>query len=94
MRTYKTEPKKVVEKIYCDACGEDCSKSIDHEYAELIAIWGYCSKQDGMQYNIQICENCFDEVLTFIKQKRKKNLGSFTYPNKTDPLEGGCYFPS
>jgi hypothetical protein len=91
MRTYKTELKKVVDKIYCDACGEDCSKSIDHEYAELIASWGYCSKQDGMQYNIEMCENCFDEVLTFIKQKHEKILGPCNYPHKYNPLNGRAY---
>lgn len=93
MRTHKEHVTKVVDKIYCDACGEDCSNNIDHEYAELIAAWGYCSKQDGIQYNIEICENCFDEVLTFIKQKRKKILGPLNYPHKIDPLEGTCYFP-
>lgn len=91
MKTYKEEIRKVVDKIYCDACGEDCSRDIDHEYAELIATWGYCSKQDGMQYNIQICENCFDEVLTFIKKKRKKILGPFKYPYDHDPLDGKGY---
>ena len=89
MRTYKTEPKKVVDKIYCDACGEDCSKSIDHEYAELTASWGYCSKQDGMQYNIEMCENCFDEVLTFIKQIR--SITPRNYPHKYNPLDGKAY---
>lgn len=93
MKTYKKKTVKVTDKIYCDSCGEDCSKDIDHEYAELSATWGYCSKQDGLQYDIQICESCFNEVISFLKNKRKQILGPLTYPHKEDPLEGKCYFP-
>lgn len=94
MKTFKKKTVKVLDKIYCDSCGENCSKHIDHEYAELIATWGYCSNQDGTQYDIQICETCFTEVLNFIKNKRRRVLGSFNYPYDTDPLEGKSYFPS
>ena len=97
MRTYKTEPKKVVDEILCDCCGESCTITepvVEHEYAELIATWGYFSDQDGKQFNIDLCENCFDDVLVFIKNQRRKILGPFKYPHKTDPLEGACYFPS
>lgn len=97
MRTYKTEPKKVVDEILCDVCGESCTITEpvgDHEYAELIATWGYFSDQDGKQFNIDLCENCFNDVLIFIKNQRKIILGPFNYPHKIDPLEGTCYFPS
>jgi hypothetical protein len=97
MRTYKTEPKKVVDEILCDVCGESCTITepvVEHEYATLEATWGYFSDQDGKQFNIDLCENCFDDVLVFIKNQRRKILGSFIYPNKVDPLEGTCYFPS
>lgn len=96
MRTYKTEPKKVVDTILCDVCGASCTITepvVEHEYAELIATWGYFSYRDGQQFNIELCENCFNDVLTFIKNSRKKILGPFNYPHKTDPLEGKSYFP-
>lgn len=96
MRTYKTEPKKVIDEILCDCCGQSCTITepvVEHEYAELIATWGYFSNQDGSQFDIDLCENCFNDVLEFIKNKRKKILGPFNYPNKIDPLEGTCYFP-
>ena len=94
MKTFKKKTVKVLDKIYCDSCGENCSKDIDHEYAELSATWGYWSKQDGTQYHIEMCENCFNEVLESLKKRRKKFLGPFKYPYDTDPLEGKCYFPS
>jgi len=97
MRTYKTELKKVIDAILCDCCGESCSITepvIEHEYAELIATWGYFSDQDGQQFNIHLCENCFNDTLSFIKNQRQKILGPFKYPHDNDPLEGSCYFPS
>ena len=93
MKTYKKKTVKVTDKIYCDSCGEDCSKDIDHEYAELSATWGYCSKQDGLQYDIQICESCFNEVIDLLKKKRKTILGPLNYPYDNDPLTGKSYFP-
>ena len=78
MRTYKTEPKKVVDEILCDCCGKSCTITepvIEHEYASIEAIWGYFSNQDGNQYNLDICEDCFNEVLELIKNKRKRILG-------------------
>lgn len=97
MKTYKKKLTKVVDKILCDSCGEDCTitePAVEHEYAELSATWGYFSDQDGAQYDIQICESCFNEVIDFLKKKRKQTLGPFKYPYKQDPLEGRSYFPS
>ena len=96
MKTYKKKSVKSLDKIYCDSCGKDCTITEpvhEHEYAELNATWGYFSQQDGQQFDIQLCETCFNEVLDFIKKKRKRVLGCFKYPHDKDPLEGSCYFP-
>lgn len=97
MKTYKKKTVKVTDKILCDCCGKDCTITEpvgDYEYAELSATWGYFSEQDGIQYDIHLCESCFNEVLGFIKNKRKRVLGPFNYPYDSDPLEGKDYFPS
>lgn len=98
MKTYKKKLTKVIDQILCDCCGDSCTKevptikpSFDHEYATIEATWGYFSNQDGTQYSIEICENCFNEVLDFLKKKRQKTLGCFDYPN--DPLSGFSYMP-
>jgi hypothetical protein len=101
MKTYKKKLTKVISEILCDCCGQSCTKevptikpSFDHEYAKIEATWGYFSNQDGTQYDIEICETCFTEVLDYIKDKRQKVLGPFNFPYEKDPLEGKCYFPS
>lgn len=97
MKTTKEKTVKVLDKIYCDVCGESCTKGdeengwTNHEYATIEGTWGYWSKQDGTQYNIEMCENCFNEVLESLKKKRKKFLGPFKYPYDNDPLEGKHY---
>jgi hypothetical protein len=101
MKTYKKKLTKVISEILCDCCGQSCTKevptikpSFDHEYAKIEATWGYFSNQDGTQYDIEICETCFTEVLDYIKDKRRKVLGPFNFPYEKDPLEGKSYFPS
>ena len=94
MKTYREEIRLVVDEILCDCCGESCTISepvIEHEYGELIATWGYFSDQDGTQFNIDLCENCFNDVLSFIKTSRKKILGPCNYPYPNDPLDGKSY---
>lgn len=99
MKFYAEKMVKTLDSIYCDSCGKSCTKgtdsnpTMDHEYAEIIATWGYFSNQDGTQYDIQICETCFDEVIDFLKKKRKRILGQFKYPYDVDSLEGKSYIP-
>lgn len=89
MQTFRNKSIKVVDKIYCDMCGVCCtSEQLGSEYATLEAQWGYNSSKDETQYHIQICENCFDDVIDFMKKKRRRMLGCFKYPYEYDPLKG------
>lgn len=92
MKTYKIIQKKVEDKVYCDVCGHSCYvEQIGSEYATLEAVWGYGSKHDGLRFDIQICDKCFEDTLNWIQQKRKSNLGPFNYPYDKDPLKGTNY---
>lgn len=92
MRTYKKIKKKVEDKVYCDVCGQNCTvDQLGSEYATLEAIWGYSSTRDGQKFDIQICEQCFVDILYWIKNKRKQVLGCFQYPYDKDPLDGQSY---
>jgi len=93
MKTFKEQLRRVVDDVSCDICGKSTTNNtnIGPDYATLESCWGYGSKHDGSKYDIELCENCFFEVLDFIKQKRKEVLGPFNYPYDKDPLEGVEY---
>lgn len=57
--------------VICDVCGKNCQKPsyIGPEYAELRATWGYDSRKDLKQHAIDLCEDCFDHVLHFLKER-------------------------
>lgn len=90
MKTFKEQLKRVVDDVCCDACGKSTTinTNIGPDYATLESCWGYGSEKDGTKYNIELCETCFSEVLSFIKEKRRQVLGPFKYPHDVDPLEG------
>ena len=92
MKTYKEKTVKVLDQIMCDACGKNCTDDYgNHENATLEAAWGYTSKRDGERFDIHLCNNCFDETLGFLINKRKEILGPFKYPYDNDPLMGSQY---
>ena len=64
--------KKDVVDIICDICGDSCQKEYDYEYSELKAIWGYDSKKDLENWEMQFCEKCSDKIITFIRKLIKK----------------------
>jgi hypothetical protein len=92
MRHYPPGIRKTSPQIFCDICGDDCRKPRDHdsEYAELIATWGYDSRKDGDQHHIDLCENCFDRTIKFLKEIRTVNpVERFGL----DALDGRSYLP-
>ena len=93
MKTFKEKTIRIIADIVCDACGKSTTNDINigPDYATLESCWGYGSSNDGSKYNIDLCESCFFDVLSFIKDKRREVLGPFNYPYDTDPLEGVEY---
>jgi len=77
---YTTKQIQAIDKITCDLCGSNCTQ----ENALLSADWGYSSKKDGIQHRINFCENCFDVLVDWIRNKRYPSI--FTTTN--DPLNG------
>lgn len=94
MKTYKEQIRKVTDNVICDCCGQSCdTMNMGPSWASLEATWGYGCKNDGVEYDIDLCEQCFEEIICFIKGKRKRILGPLKYPHDNDPLEGKTYFP-
>lgn len=73
MKIFKLEKKEVLDKIYCDVCGECCTdENYGTESATLSVEWGYGSKKDGESYNVDLCEFCFDATISFLKERKKE----------------------
>ena len=93
MKTWKEKISKVVDDVLCDCCGKSTT-NCDHvgpDYATLDSCWGYGSDHDGTMYDIHLCEKCFCEILSHIKENRRQILGPFKYPHENDPLQGTKY---
>lgn len=59
---------KVV-KIECSSCGKECLDSYGHqEHASLRWCWGFGSTKDGAYGQAELCESCFDKMLTHLQQ--------------------------
>ena len=61
----------VLTDIICDCCGKSCQTEDDeYEYMKLRAHWGFYTNKDGETWEAQICEDCVDKKLNFIKFKK------------------------
>src|SRR3990172_2012939 len=72
MRKYKTEivESSLLDDVLCDRCGESCKRKINYELANITADWGYESRKDCESADLDICENCFDELMEWIDAGR------------------------
>lgn len=76
MKTYKTVKVKKVDHIICDVCGKICTDDFYHgqENATLEAVWGYNSRSDGTKFEIHLCENCFYDTISFLRNQRSQYI--------------------
>lgn len=84
MKVYTEQTCKKLNAIFCDTCGGNCAKegSYEKEHASLVATWGYDSKKDLVRHDIDLCEDCFDKVIVFLKAQRSVTL------QEKDPFDG------
>ena len=52
--------------IYCNKCGrpiciEEGVEKVD--YVKIEKTWGYFSNKDGMCQKVNICEECYDDIV-------------------------------
>jgi len=67
MNIFKEELLKVVGDVLCDVCNKSCKHEMNFESARLAVNWGYESKNDGDAYCIDLCEDCFERTLQYLK---------------------------
>lgn len=66
MRKYSDDIKKDLVEVYCNKCGRKAiiDKGIIKEGIFSITYgWGYFSRKDGETHNLDLCEDCYDELI-------------------------------
>lgn len=88
MRKYKTRKRQTLTDICCDVCSASCKTPLDdYEVATLSAQWGYHSRQDGESYHLDLCEDCFEDVLAHIGQRRLQKMAPPLSDENVDAVE-------
>lgn len=67
---------EVVDQIICDCCGEFIKKQGNRfeEYIHINKTFGYLSNlYDGQIHNLDICEECYNKILSTFKFSPKPN---------------------
>lgn len=75
-----------VSNVICDICGNSCKKEYNVENGILTAMWGYESDHDLEIYSIDLCEKCFFETISWLREKQ-------THKTNPNPLDGREYSP-
>ena len=72
MREYKLamQEEKVLSKVICNGCGKEILWDMaDHFHGEK--TWGYFSEKDGRQDSFDLCESCYDKMVSDFIVKMK-----------------------
>lgn len=64
MKTYKEKQviKNVIEKVFCNSCGEEIPFDTHEDYVHYEKVWGYNSDRDNRVDNFDLCCNCYDKI--------------------------------
>ena len=71
MRQYhhikKTEEIKEISKMICNQCGKEISV-VNGQAREGVfsadVTWGYFSEKDGERHSFELCEECYDKMVS------------------------------
>ena len=78
MKHYQMKLVNVVVDRVCDVCGSSVIIEINgHAFenvGELKASWGYDSKEDGISYHLDLCEDCFKVAVAALKEHRRSTV--------------------
>lgn len=70
MRQYLDENNKILKKIVCNQCGRELKleNGVVQEGAfRGEARWGYFSEKDGENHSFDLCEQCYDRLVSAFK---------------------------
>lgn len=70
MRQYKVREAKEINYIICNKCGKEIVAEqgiMKEDVLEVEKRWGYFSKKDNQVDRFDLCETCYDELVTSFK---------------------------
>jgi hypothetical protein len=60
----------ILKTITCNCCGEDIRMNTTEVLDDFVHIhkqWGYLSPYDGENHNIDLCNNCYSNIIKTFK---------------------------
>ena len=70
MRQYQLKETKEVKKIICNKCGREIPVVNGRAEEGVFCAdwtWGYFSNKDGERHSFDLCEECYDQLLSSFK---------------------------
>lgn len=69
MRRYeeRTVCNKVLDKVFCNKCGKEIKLDGGIMKEDILTVdkhWGYFSGKDNEVHHFDLCEQCYDELIT------------------------------
>ena len=63
---------QLADRVICNICGHEIPKDrfgYFQDYVHIDKTWGYNSDKDGENVCIDICQDCFDKIISSCKLK-------------------------
>lgn len=77
MRRYTMKERKETETIFCNGCGKEILTKDGIIREDLLSVekrWGYFSGKDNEVHRFDLCEECYDRVISqFVIPVEKEN---------------------
>ena len=67
-----TVEKLEIDEVICNMCGQRIEKDKFNQFEEYIHFvkkWGYNSKFDGEDHEIDFCQSCYEKLINQLKIK-------------------------
>ena len=67
MRQYEMKKTKEINKIICNQCGKEIPVTDGIPREGVFSVnceWGYFSEKDGEKHSIDLCEACYDKLVS------------------------------
>lgn len=81
MKKFKENIHQEVSSVVCNMCGKEIRKANDYfteDYVSIDKTWGYFSGKDGVEHSFELCESCYDKLVSGFKvpvdSREKKEL--------------------